>query len=225
MTDVKIVGVLSYFPLESAYIRGTKRYNDIIEIRADLIGEKYAQAIEKFSKVKPLLLTVRSEKEGGVYVPSRKEIYMQSLDRVEFIDVELSSLPEMESVVHHARAKKKKIILSYHSFDRVPSERDLDRLLKNAEISGADIFKVAVFSLSYKIITELSLWIKKTVFKKTIDLAVMCMGSPKIAMISRIVFPVFGSKLTYGKIGKSSAAPGQPDSFLLYKILKDEKYS
>lgn len=223
--DVKIVGVLSYFPLESAYIRGAKNYNDIIEVRVDLIGEKYEEALAKFSKIKPILLTVRSEKEGGIYVPSRKEIYIKNLDKADYIDVELSSVSDMEHVIYQAKAKKKKVMLSFHSFDRVPSERELDMLLRNAEISGADIFKVAVFSLSYKIITDLSLWIKKTIFKKTIDLAVMCMGNPKVSLISRIVFPVFGSKFVYGKLGKSSAAPGQPDSFLLYKILKEEKYS
>ncbi|MCX7734821.1 MAG: type I 3-dehydroquinate dehydratase [bacterium] len=223
--DLKVVGVLSYFPLESAYIRGCKKYNDIIEVRADLIGEKYQEAIEKFTKIKPILLTVRSEKEGGVYVPSRKEIYIRNIDKVEFIDIELSSIHEMQFVVHHARAKKKKVILSYHSFDSIPKERELDKLVQRAELANADMFKAAIFTLSHKTIVELCLWLRKITFKKTLDLCVMCMGSPKISLISRIVFPVFGSKLVYGKLGKASAAPGQPDSFLLYKILKEERYS
>lgn len=221
---MKIVGVISYFPIESAYIRGCKKYVDIIEIRADLIGEKYPQAIEKFSKIKPVMLTIRSEKEGGYPFPLRKEAYLKYIPEVDFIDVEISSIPELEEVIYNARSQKKKVVLSCHFFDRVPSAREIDKLLQKAELSNGDVFKIAVFSNSYSVIVELALWLRKTVFRKTIDISAMCMGNPKVALLSRIVFPVFGSKLVYGRVGNKGSAPGQPDAFLLHKILKEDRY-
>lgn len=223
--DVKIVGVLSYFPLESAYIRGMKRYNDIVEIRADLIGDNHTLAIEKFSKIKPILLTVRSEKEGGAFVPSRKKIYLQNMDKAEFIDIELSSVDEMGDVLHEALSRRKKVILSYHSFDSLPKERELDRMFQKAELHNASMFKAAFFARSHNMIIELSMWLRKATLKRTTEVSLMCMGDPKISLLSRIVFSIFGSRLVYGRLGKSSAAPGQPDSFTLYKILKEERYT
>lgn len=127
MKDVKIVGVISYFPIQSAYIRGLKKYVDILEVRADYLQDKTQSAIEKFSKIKPIIFTVRSEKEGGVYSPKRKDLYFSFLDKVDFIDVELSSLPGFKDVVEIAKSKKKKVILSFHDFEGIPSESVLQK--------------------------------------------------------------------------------------------------
>ncbi len=220
---MNVIGVISYFPLESAYIKEFKKYTDILEIRADLIQKDYHKAIRKFSKIKPIIITVRAESEGGMYIPYRKQIYLEFIDEVDFVDIELSSLPEFLDVVQIARSKGKKVILSYHSFDGRVNDRELDKLFRRAELDGGDIFKAAVFSTSYKTIVELALWARRISFKNSDTLlSLMCMGHPKISLISRIVLPVFGSKFVYGRVGREGSAPGQPSVSLLYKILKSD---
>ena len=221
MKDVKVVGVITYFPIQSAYIRGLKKYVDILEVRADYLQDKTQDAVEKFSKIKPIIFTARSEKEGGVYIPKRKDLYFSFLDKVDFIDVELSSLPEFKDVVATAKSKKKKVILSFHDFEGVPSEDVLQKKFEQCEMEGGDVFKVAVFATKTSAIVNLALFTRKLSFKKTSTLlCIMCMGDPKVSLLSRIVLPVFGSSFVYGRLGSEGSAPGQPDAFELYKILK-----
>jgi 3-dehydroquinate dehydratase len=50
--DVKVVGVITYFPIQSAYIRGLKKYVDILEMRADYLQDRTQDAVEKIFKNK-----------------------------------------------------------------------------------------------------------------------------------------------------------------------------
>lgn len=223
MFPPKIIGVLTYFPLESAFIRGAKKYLDIIEVRGDLIGDEVliGKAVEKFSRLKPIILTVRSEKEGGVAIQNRKALYLKFLDSVDYIDVELSSLPDFRDVVSSAESKKKKVILSFHDFEGSANAKVLERKFSEFQVQGGDVFKSAVFARSKDELVELALFTRKISFKKRdFSVCVMCIGDPKISFLSRIVLPIFGSDWVYGRLGRIEGAPGQPDSFQLSKILK-----
>ncbi len=218
--NTKIIGVVSYFPLESAYIRSAKSYTDILEVRVDLISE-YLEAIQKLKRIKPIILTVRSEREGGRYFPKRREAYLELMDYADYVDVELSSYDEMTEVIFSAHAKKKRVILSYHSFERMPSVKDFDRMLVMSEEKNADVFKAAVLSSNPYDIVELAFWVRKASMRKRgVELCVMCMGDERTSLLSRVVLPVFGVRYVYGKLGRLSGAPGQPDVKTLHTILK-----
>ena len=229
--DTKVVGVITYFPLESAYIRGIKKYVDLIEIRGDIIQQDgIEKAISKLSGIKPIVLTIRAEDEGGkpIYEGDRKGLYLRFMDSADFIDIELSHIDELQEVVKTAESKRKKVIISYHNFERTPSERELNKIFSRFMKTGGDVLKVATFGRSRGDIVNLSLFARKiwlhriTKRIKGLEFCVMCMGDPTISFLSRVVLPVFGSDYVYGKVGRSEgSAPGQPDAFELSKILKD----
>jgi len=225
----KIVGVITYFPIESAYIRGLKKYIDILEIRGDIIPQEIDRAISKFSNLKPLILTIRSENEGGrpLFGMNRKELYFSFMEKVDFIDVEISNYKEFQDVIRTAEAKKKKVIMSYHNFERTPSERELDGIFKEFIKAGGEILKIATLGRRKEDLVVLSLFARKINLQRMsrnivgLEICLMCMGDPLISFLSRIVLPIFGSDYVYGKIGhKEGSAPGQPDAFELAKILK-----
>ena len=229
--DTKIVGVITYFPIESAYIKGIKKYVDLIEIRGDIIqhDDVIDKAISKLSGIKPIVLTIRSEDEGGrpIFETDRKELYLRFMEKSDFIDIELSHVDELWEVMKTAESKRKKVIISYHNFDRTPSERELNKIFSRFMKTGGDILKIATFGRSRGDIVNLSLFARKIWLHKItrrirgLELCVMCMGDPTISFLSRIVLPVFGSDYVYGKVGRSEgSAPGQPDAFELSKILK-----
>ena len=229
---VRVVGVITYFPVESAYIKGIKNYVDVVEIRGDIVGDRMSDAIQKFSKIKPVILTIRSEDEGGrpLHGADRKEMYFKFLREVDFIDVELSHADDLIDVIRTAESKRKRIILSYHNFERTPSERELDRIFKEFMKVGGDIFKVATFGRGKEDIVLLALFTRKISLQRArrnirgLEICTMCMGNPLISFLSRLVLPIFGSDYVYGKVGQThGSAPGQPDAFELAKLLKNSR--
>ena len=223
---VPIVGKTEKEILEGAE-RAKAAKPDLAEFRVDWYEEvadskKVAALLEKLRKCLgelPVLFTFRSSREGGEAALSAAEY--QSLNEaaiasgyVDCVDVELFS---GDTVVKAAHSKNVKVIASNHDFEKTPAAEELLARLQKMEALGADIPKIAVMPQSSKDVLTL-LRVTES-WKENGKTPVITMSMAGEGLISRLCGEVFGSAVTFGAAGKSSA-PGQIDAEELRRILE-----
>ena len=123
------------------------------------------------------------------------------------IDVELMRgnyrVARATSIAHEAGMK---VVMSYHNFNETPHDSDLKEKLKNMEVLGADILKIAVMpknDFDTRRMTELNIATCKERNKPSVIIA---MG--KRGEVTRIMGRETGACLTFASCGDGSA-PGQ----------------
>lgn len=192
-----------------------KKVGDIFEVRGDLIlrhGYNLESILQMARKLLPVILTVRDPKEGGEHIDNRLEVILEHIPFADVLDVEIRNARNFRHIFN-----AKPVILSYHSFRGIP--RDIEDKVKKGFNEGADIVKVAVVTETQKDIVKLCLLTKKM---SEMGLKIATLGMGKLAFISRVVLPLFGSLLVYGSVDKPTA-PGQPSAEVLKRILKPLK--
>lgn len=184
---------------------------DVVELRVDQYSSfetSYVlQQVRRFSNF-PSIATIRTEREGGGWNLSdekRLQLFNDILPYVDCIDIELSSKAILKDVISSAHAANKLVLISYHDFDKMPTIEKLEHIIKEAKICGADIVKMAGLALSREDVQTLAQFTLAHANENIITIAMGAEGT-----ISRVLFPILGSLLTYAYIG-TPTAPGQLD--------------
>lgn len=194
----------------------------VIEWRADYFDglddpEKLKTMLSEIRDIFPdkvLLFTFRSEEEGGEFRHDRVgshlfRIYetVAATGLFDMIDVELMRgnyrVARATNIAHEAGMK---VVMSYHNFNETPHDSDLREKLKNMEVLGGDILKVAVMpknDFDTRRMIELSLATNKERSKPSVIIA---MG--KKGEITRIIGRETGACLTFASC-ENGSAPGQ----------------
>ena len=195
----------------AALARAARQGLDLFEARVDLFQHPGAVSTAKqlaaAKKLLPVLLTVRSAKEGGSYdrsEASRLELYGALLKGVSAIDVELAAEIRAD-VVAAAKKAKRLVVLSHHDFVRTPSERELDRVVTRGFDAGADIVKVAAQVTDDADCARLA-----ALFTLYPGRALVVVGMGEHGKKTRIFFPALGSRFTFASLDRATA-PGQLD--------------
>ncbi len=203
---------------------------DIIEFRADFfqealdadfIAEQLGIVRQAFPD-KPLLFTFRRAQEGG-NTPCSDDYYFELLEKiirskqVDIIDIELfaeeSGVKQTIALAHEYQTAA---LLCNHDFQATPSLADITGRLKTMVEWGADICKIAVMPQSPQDVLTL---LQATYdVSQSINCPIITMSMNKIGAISRLAGSAFGSAVTFGAAGRTSA-PGQIDANELRKIL------
>ncbi len=204
---------------------------DIVEWRADwyedaLEKEKVLKVAESLRRVlgeKPLLFTLRTEKEGGEKALPAEEYIELNLAVVEsgfvdLIDIELFTAGEEGArVIEAAHKAQVKVIMSSHDFFKTPSREAMTGRLQKMQQMGADIPKLAVMPQSKR---DLLALLEVTLeMSEALECPIVTMSMSSIGMVSRLVGETFGSVLTFGAVGQRSA-PGQPGARELAEVLE-----
>lgn len=197
---------------------------DLLELRVDTFKDLRIETLKKeLEKLKsfnglcdiPIILTVRSKREGGrirISDATRVGIFEALLPLVDVIDIELSSKSILQDVVNSARRQGKKVIISYHNFRSTPGDKALKKIIKKGLESGGHIIKIAAYAKEQGDLKRLA-----GILSDFKNLAVIAMG--RRGAPSRVFFPMIGSLLTYGSItGKT--APGQLPIAVIKKEFK-----
>lgn len=183
---------------------------DLLEIRVDTFaGLDDGRLLASFEKLKkfsglPILLTIRSMREGGqAELPDnlRAGLFESLIPFADLVDIELSSGRILKTVVDSAKKNKKRVIVSHHDFKATPGEKKLRKITELARQAGADIVKIASMVNSPGDLSRLCAFLCSES-----SMAVIGMGS--LGRASRVFFPMIGSLITYGSTTKSTA-PGQ----------------
>ncbi len=171
----------------------------------------------------PLLFTCRTAKEGGetaiapdAYASLNKAVAATGL--VDLIDVELFTGDEIvRDIIAFAHAHNTRVIVSNHDFHQTPDKDELIRRLLRMQELGADIPKIAVMPRCRKDVLTL-LEATREMSEEYADRPIITMSMSGTGLVSRLCGEVFGSALTFGAVGKTSA-PGQIDASELHAIL------
>lgn len=171
---------------------------------------------------KPLLVTFRTAKEGGVLEISDDlyfEIYRAVLEKgqADLIDLELF-MPEKEvaAMIALANEKEVKVVMCNHDFDATPAKEEIIRRLRLMEARDADICKIAVMPQSNQDV--LTLLQATAEVSKTASRPLITMSMGALGMVSRVSGEVFGSSATFGAAAQASA-PGQVPVTALREML------
>lgn len=205
---------------------------DLIEWRGDhYIGiqdaEKRGEALHFFAQelsTYPLLFTIRTSQEGGAMQLATEE-YEQLLlsviqeGKIDLIDVELSrGKAVVETVVVAAHEKGIKVIGSCHDFQKTPAKTLLIETMCQMQALGCDIAKYAVMPHSSRdVLTLLDATLEMREQHNETPVITMSMGP--LGAVSRICGSIFGSAVTFGSAGKTSA-PGQLPAGIVADMLK-----
>ncbi len=192
---------------------------DWVEVRADLMGaeaDAWLRAHAPSSDLPPILLTIRSAREGGKWGGSEEERIQRYADLLPYVfavDVELES-EAFSEVAARARAAHRTVVGSFHDFHSTPDLDRLRALIARGERAGADIVKLAVWTASEEEVQRLANLLRHP--PAEVPLALMGMGPMGVA--SRLQLAAAGSVLVYGFLD-SESAPGQLSSAELVERL------
>ena len=121
-------------------------------------------------------------------------------------------------IIREAHAANVFAVASSHDFDRTPDKEDLIRRLRLMQELDADILKVAVMPRCRKDVLTL-LAATEEMASAYADRPVVTMSMTGAGVISRLCGEVFGSAITFGAAGRTSA-PGQMDARDLHTALE-----
>ncbi|MCI8668317.1 MAG: type I 3-dehydroquinate dehydratase [Lachnospiraceae bacterium] len=204
---------------------------DLVEIRIDYFEQfedigVVGELLETLNKIisQPVIFTLRTTGEGGEAEIS-KEKYLEYLKLVlatgmaDFIDVELFQGEELvKEIVREAHRLGVKVILSNHDFNKTPVKFEIIARLIKMQSLNADIAKIAVMpSTVDDLLTLLSATHEVNSQFGEIPIVTMSMG--KTGILSRMAGQIFGSAITFGTVGISSA-PGQLEAGELKDMLE-----
>ena len=187
---------------------------DLIEVRIDMIGDGW-QEVPRLLK-KPWLATNRVADEGGKWKgdeESRTAELLKALDLgAQFVDIELRT-KNVQKIVETIR-KRAKCIVSFHDWEKTPSLRKLETVVRRELAVGADICKITAKAVKFD---------DNATFLELIgrfpEVPLIATSFGPMAVIGRTLSPLVGGYLTYATIadGKESAV-GQISARSLRRI-------
>ncbi|HJX34525.1 MAG TPA: type I 3-dehydroquinate dehydratase [Desulfatiglandales bacterium] len=182
---------------------------DIVEVRLDLMGSFELGPIIR-SSVKPVLITYRSEKEGGMGKadPDTVAGYLVSAikEGAHLIDLELGMPQKARKRILDARGGTKAII-STHINGRTPSRNELKRIFNESVGAGGDIVKIVArasrWDDNFRVLDLIP-----EARDKDVDIIAFCTGP--LGRMSRIFSLLMGAHMTFTSIQKGEeSAEGQ----------------
>ncbi len=184
---------------------------DILELRFDMFDISQEENLEEIiSRAgvfnKPLIATIRSEKEGGkrfIDDDTRYRLFKEIIPSVDAVDIEFASEDLFERLKPLIEKENKILIGSYHNFNETPKDSVIEEIFLRAKDRGTDIVKIAVTAKDREDLIRMASFTIRHRKDNIITISMGEHGKP-----SRLVFPVLGSMITYAALTGSSA-PGQ----------------
>lgn len=230
-TIVPITGQTAAQVLQQAQVIAANADADMAEFRIDLLDFAtdtprviaLGQQVNQILKHKPLLVTIRTQQEGGKLALSDAEyakIYQQYLHQPFFqlLDIEMFRDENIvKNLTQLAHQHKVLVVMSNHDFKQTPDQQEIIRRLLKQDQLGADILKIAVMPNSKQDVLTLMNATLAVSQQSRKPLLTMSMGG--LGSLSRVGSANMGASLSFGMIGEPSA-PGQIDVTQLKTILK-----
>ncbi|MFB6205527.1 MAG: type I 3-dehydroquinate dehydratase [Haloglomus sp.] len=207
-----------------------REHADAVEFRMDM-AEDPLDALDRYDGELPLLATNRPTWEGGETAEEGRLATLRAAaeyDAVAAIDLELAAItgegaptdavdPEDgPAAVRHAREHDARVVASTHDFEATPPRDELERLLRAASEHG-DVAKLAVTATDLDDALRV-LGATRAATSDGLTVATMAMG--EAGSHTRVVAPVYGSRIGYAPVDSARAtAPGQYDLATLRELV------
>jgi 3-dehydroquinate dehydratase-1 len=175
---------------------------ELAEIRLDA-GHFTSQEVKQiFSSHTNLVATCRP---GTYNHQERIDLLLEAIrSGAAYVDIETESEAAELTLVHQeAQLSGTKVIISYHNFQKTPTEEELHRIVDTCANQGADVIKVAcMVNTPADNARLLGLYNRKE--------KMIAIGMGPEGTISRIVAPLLGAAFTFAAPDEGEAtAPGQ----------------
>ena len=185
------------------------KFGNLMEIRLDVMESFDLDEIIRAAS-KPVIITYRSEEEGGMGRASYgvRVVYLKEAVRLgaDYVDVEYAIPSEHRRLLFEKRGTAK-LILSKHFRNGTPSKEKLEDLLRRMAATGADMVKIVTHARTRADnLTVLGLILLAE--KMGIGMIALCMGP--LGRISRVACPLLGGAFTFASLEKGQeSASGQ----------------
>lgn len=193
-----------------------EQYSELAELRLDLFEEidmNEIAALKNKSQI-PLIFTFRSSANTESEEARLKTILQLASLHPAYIDLE-STVPH-EFIIHlQSLYSDVKLIISHHDFDETPI--DFSEILTGMQKTKATFYKLAFYAKSALDALRLLVFTKE---HGATNLITVSMGEE--GTFSRILAPLFGSKISYASLTQQTA-PGQIPATMLVKNYRAKK--
>lgn len=215
---------------------------ELVEWRADCFSKKQLWNVNRMEKLaesiretagKPLILTVRTEAEGGLAsLPQREynalirelaeQVPADALDIEAFHDKEEHSFhaERLTFLIGIAHSCGKGVILSHHDFEATPEINVMVKWLVAMQELGADIPKIAVMPSNREDVLRL-LEAARIMHEQYARRPFIALSMGTLGQVTRVCGGQFGSAITFasGGDGMKASAPGQMDATQLRQAI------
>ncbi|MCD8300862.1 MAG: type I 3-dehydroquinate dehydratase [Clostridiales bacterium] len=169
-----------------------------------------------------LLFTLRTKRQGGnADMDEKKVIHLLELAAksgvADLVDMECFEMSKPEKEIARLQKAGVKVIASHHDFAKTPEDPLMDIIMDRLVKGGADIAKLAVMPQSSGDVIRL-LRVTDDTKRKYPGMPLITMSMGGLGVISRIAGESFGSCVSFGADGASSA-PGQLPQEVLGEML------
>jgi 3-dehydroquinate dehydratase I len=192
---------------------------DLFELRLDALFPRLEEVEAALRHLRaPLIITARHPREGGsnqLSVQKRRALLLRFLPHAAYVDIELRSAGAFAAILEAARAKKIRIIVSFHDFSETPRRPRLDEIARTAKSLGADLLKIATRTDTSAQLARLRDFFQR----ERLDMKIAAMGVGRLGRVSRFVFARLCSDLNYGHLG-SPQTEGQLSIRQLRRLLQ-----
>jgi 3-dehydroquinate dehydratase I len=203
---------------------------DLLEWRADYMIENgsplaVADGMRLISSAFPscpVLFTIRTAREGGLFTQSEETYAAWVKEAVEAggaaVDLEYSLSDSVrDGLLAEAHRHDVSVVMSFHNFRETPPVEQMVSLFARMKESGADVGKIAVMPQAPADVLSLFSALL-TIKKEYRDFPVIGISMGKLGRISRLAGSTFGSSVTFAA-GAQASAPGQIDASALRHML------
>ncbi len=120
----------------------------------------------------------------------------------------------MNEIIMSARTHNTSIIISYHNFEETPALPELEQIVSNCRMAGADVVKIASQVNHTRDLQNLL-----KLYDGELRMVIIGMGVKGV--ISRIAAPMLGAEFTFAAAGEGQeTAPGQISKEQLLSIIR-----
>lgn len=187
---------------------------ELVELRLDYLRDLTPAGLEELlaARHKPVIATCRPQSEGGRYEGPEDErlawLRRAVAGGAEHIDVELSTAAEARTdLIRQAHAAGRRVLVSFHDFQRMPPLAELRDRAEAAWAAGADVAKVVGLARRLEDNWPI-LELVREARAQGRDLIALAMGPA--GRLSRVVTPLLGAYLTFASLAAGrESAPGQ----------------
>ncbi len=180
---------------------------DVVELRIDQFSSTdttyVTEQLRRFSEF-PTIATIRTQDEGGRWAGSdeeRLQLFRAAIPEVHGVDIELASEAILSDVVAEAREKDRLVIISHHDFSGTPSLSELTDMAMSAKEHGADLVKISTMTAGRDDVQTLAAFLVQHA-----ELGLIVIGMGGHGVVTRVAFPVLGSRLTYAFSGQPAVS-------------------
>jgi len=205
-----------------------REHADAVEFRMDLAADPVA-AIDAYDGELPIIATNRPTWEGGERQDGEDRedelVAAVKAEPVEAVDVELRALTEdpeaavdLTRVVQTATSLDVGVIVSVHDFEGTPELSELAGLAAQVCAVG-DVGKLAVTATENGEVLDL---LRVTHEFASADRSIATMAMGEVGAHSRVVAPLYGSRIGYAPVAPESAtAPGQFEIATMRRLIDE----